>query len=56
MTRPTISCEFGNVVLVGFPFTNLQATKKRPAVVVSSAAYSAIRQDVIVLAITSRIR
>nr|VFK59133.1 MAG: hypothetical protein BECKUNK1418G_GA0071005_100641 [Candidatus Kentron sp. UNK]VFK69038.1 MAG: hypothetical protein BECKUNK1418H_GA0071006_100933 [Candidatus Kentron sp. UNK] len=26
---------FGDVVLVGFPFTNLQTTKKRPAVVIS---------------------
>ncbi len=26
----TTACKFGDVVLVGFPFTNLQATKKRP--------------------------
>jgi mRNA interferase MazF len=28
--------EFGDVVLVPFPFTNQLATKKRPAVVVSN--------------------
>ena len=29
----TIGCEFGDVVLVPFPFTDQTATKKRPAVV-----------------------
>jgi len=32
--------EFGDVVLVRFPFTNLAAFKQRPACVVSSRAYS----------------
>ena len=50
------SCKFGDVVLVGFPFTNQQSTKRRPAVVISSMAYSLQRPDVIVLAITSRVR
>jgi mRNA interferase MazF len=31
--------EFGNLILVPFPFTDLSAAKKRPAVVVSSPAY-----------------
>jgi mRNA interferase MazF len=31
---------FGDVVLVPFPFTDQTGNKKRPAVVVSSAAYS----------------
>lgn len=55
MTRSTTSCKFGDVVLVAFPFTSLEATKKRPAVVINSAEYSAQRQDLIVLAITSRV-
>ena len=39
MTMPsTTACEFGSVVLVGFPFTSLQATKNRSAVVISKAA------------------
>ena len=49
-------CNFGDVVLVGFPFTNLQATKQRPAVVISTAAYQQNRADVILMAITSQIR
>jgi mRNA interferase MazF len=32
-------CEFGDVILVPFPFTEQSASKKRPAVVISSAAY-----------------
>ena len=48
--------EFGDVILVRFPFTNLAADKQRPAVVVSSSAYNASKPDVVVLAITSQIR
>lgn len=55
MTPSTTNCKFGDEVLVSFPFTNLQSTKKRPAVVISSMAYSQQRPDVIVLAITSRV-
>jgi mRNA interferase MazF len=33
------SYDFGDVVLAPFPFTDQTATKKRPAVVVSSAVY-----------------
>lgn len=48
--------EFGDVVLVPFPFTDQSSTKKRPAVVVSSPAYNAERPDVIVMAVTSQLR
>jgi len=44
------------VVLVGFPFTNLQTTKKRPAVIISSQSYQQNRPDVILMAITSQVR
>ena len=47
---------FGDVVLIGFPFTNLQATKKRPAVVISNFAYQQSRPDIILMAITSQVR
>ena len=48
--------EFGDVVLIPFPFTDQSTTKKRPAVVVSTAAYHRDRPDLIVLAVTSQIR
>ena len=47
---------FGDVVLVPFPFTDQSGTKKRPAVVVSSASYNASRRDIIIMAITSQVR
>jgi len=50
------ACNFADVVLVGFPFTNLKASKKRPAVVISNAAYQQGRPDVILMAITRQIR
>lgn len=56
MIQSTTSYKFGDVVLVGFPFTNLKTTKKRPAVILSSASYQAYRPDVVMLAITSQIR
>jgi mRNA interferase MazF len=47
---------FGDVVLVPFPFTDQSTTKRRPAVVVSSAAYQRERPDLILMAVTSQIR
>jgi mRNA interferase MazF len=47
--------EFGDVVLVRFPFTNLVAFKQRPACVVSSRAYNAAKPDVIIIAITRQV-
>jgi mRNA interferase MazF len=52
----TTTYNFGEVVLVAFPFTNLKATKKRPAVVISDAVYQQGRPDVILMAITSQMR
>lgn len=55
LTMPnTTTFSFGDVVLVPFPFTDQSASKKRPAVVVSSAAYNLARPDLILMAITSR--
>ncbi len=53
MTPSMTRCEFGDVVLVPFPFTDQRASKKRPAVVISSPAYNAQRLDLIIMAITS---
>ena len=53
---PTTGYSFGDVVLVPFPFTDQTGTKKRPAVIVSSAEYHARRQDLVIMAITSQLR
>lgn len=47
---------FGDVILVPFPFTDQTGTKKRPAVIVSNAAYNQERRDVMIMAITSQVR
>ena len=46
----------GDIVLVGFVFSDESAKKLRPVVVISSAAYNRSRQEIIVAAITSNIR
>jgi mRNA interferase MazF len=48
--------EFGDILLVPFPFTSQAAFKKRPAVVASAPAYNNVRPDVIVMAVTSQLR
>lgn len=45
--------EFGDVVLVAFPFSDQTTAKKRPAVVVSSVACNRNRPDIILMAVTS---
>ena len=52
----TTSFEFGQIVLVRFPFTDQHGGKQRPAVVISSQTYNQKRADVILMAITSQIR
>ena len=46
----------GDVILVPFPFTDQAGTKKRPAVIIRNVAYNQERRDVVLMAITSRVR
>ncbi len=45
----------GDVVLIPFPFTDLSATKTRPAVVVSSAVYHTIRSELLLAYVSSQV-
>lgn len=45
----------GDVILISYPFTDLSATKVRPALVISSEEYNQREDDVIVLPITHNI-
>jgi len=46
--------EFGDLVLVPFPFTDQSAVKRRPAVVISGAAYHRAHPDLLIMAVTSQ--
>ena len=56
MILPTTSFNFGDIVLLPFPFTDQSHSKKRPAAIVSSSAYHNSYADAIVMAITSQAR
>ena len=44
----------GEIVLLSFPFTDLQSTKVRPALVVSSDSFNKIGRDAVFIFITSK--
>jgi mRNA interferase MazF len=48
--------DFGDVILVKFPFTHQASSKQRPAVVVSNRRYNDAKPDVVMMAITSQLR
>ena len=56
MTQSTMTCSHGDVVYVPFMFTDKPVVKNRPALIVSSAEYHASRREIVIAAITSRIR
>ncbi len=49
------SYKFGDVVLVPFPFTDQSSSKRRPAVIVSSAAYHSDHINLILMGISSQV-
>jgi mRNA interferase MazF len=51
----TISFSQGDIVLVPFPFTDLSATKQRPAFVLSPERLNKARPDLVVVAVTSQV-
>ncbi len=51
-----IGCEFSDLILEPFPFTDQSTSKKRPAVVISGARYRREHPDYIIMAVTSRTR
>ncbi|MEK7477310.1 MAG: type II toxin-antitoxin system PemK/MazF family toxin [Candidatus Coatesbacteria bacterium] len=51
---PTIEFEFGDIVLVPFPFTDQRSSKRRPAAVVSTSRYNQGSPGVILMAVTSQ--
>ena len=53
MMPSTTAFSPGTVVLVRFPFTNLETHKKRPAVVVSPAEYAERHGDIVIVPLTS---
>lgn len=54
--RSTTTFSRGNVVLVPYPFSDRNEFKNRPALVISSDRFHRGRNDVVIAAITSRIR
>lgn len=49
------ACKRGDVVLVGFTFSDESGKKLRPALVISSPEYRRARQEIVVAAITSNV-
>lgn len=47
---------FGDVLLVPFPFTDQTTTKKRPTIVISSDSYNQSKPDILLIAVTSQVK
>lgn len=50
----TMICRPGDVILVPFMFTNMEAAKSRPAVVLSVPEYHVARPDAVMMPLTSK--
>ena len=47
---------FGDVLLVPFPFTDQTTTKKRPTIIISSDNYNQSKLDILLIAVTSQVK
>ena len=54
--RSTTTFDRGDIVYLPFEFSDRPVLRRRPALVVSSTAYHQSRHEVVVAAITSRVR
>lgn len=48
--------KYGDIVIVEFPYSESNLTKKRPALVISSNNYNNKRKEILIAAITSNIK
>ena len=52
----TTPFDFGDILLLTFPFTDTPGSKQRPAVVVSRGGFNETRHDLVMMPVTSRIQ
>lgn len=45
----------GDIILISYPFTNLSASKVRPALVISSGKYNQKETDIVIIPISSNV-
>jgi len=50
-----MTLDFGDIVLVDFPFSGGYGAKKRPAVVLSQSIFNEAKQDLVLIAVTSQV-
>lgn len=54
--RNMTTYNFGDILLVPFPFTDQPTTKKRPTIVISSDRYNQSKLDILLIAVTSQVK
>lgn len=56
MTRSGTMYNQGDIVLIPVPFSDLKQNKQRPVLIISANDYNQSNEDIIVLAITSKLK
>jgi mRNA interferase MazF len=54
--RRFVICEFGDVIVVAFPFVDVSATKRRPSVILSNRAFNAANGHSVCAMVTTAAR